>query len=73
MGGSKAETIKCVHLQFFKHLLGVKKHREQFVYGELGRMPVRNYRLLAIIRYWFKILQCDDTKYIKLMIQYDVK
>ena len=24
---------------------------------------MRNYRLIAAIRYWFKILQCDDTKY----------
>ena len=28
---------------------------------------MRNYRLIAAIRYWFKILQCEGTKYIKLV------
>ena len=54
-----------MHLQFCKHLLGVQT-QINFIYGELGRLPVRNHRLFNIIRYWFKIIQCDDTKYIKL-------
>ena len=28
---------------------------------------MRNYRLIAAIRYWFKILQCGGIKYIKLV------
>ena len=28
---------------------------------------MRNYRLIAVIRYRFNILQCDGTKYIKLV------
>ena len=66
-GFSKAETVERVHLQFCKHLLGVKiQTQNNFIYGELGRLPVRNHRLFNIIHCWFKILQCDDTKYIKL-------
>ena len=66
-GFTKAEIIERVHLQFCKHLLGIKTQTQNnYIYGELGRLPVRNRRLFNIIRYWFKILQCDDTKYIKL-------
>lgn len=64
-GFSKADAIERIHLQLCKHL-GVKiQMQNNFIYGELGRVPVRNYRLVAAIRYWFKILQCDDVKYIK--------
>lgn len=67
-GFSKAESIERVHLQFCKQLLGVKiQTQNDFIYGELGRMPVRNLRLSSIIRYWLKITRCDDSKYIKLV------
>ena len=67
-GCSKMDNIKRTHLQFCKHLLGVKiQTQNNFIYGELGRVPVRNYRSIVAIRYWFKILQCDGTKYIKLV------
>ena len=50
-----------------KHLLGVKiQTKNSFVYGELGRVPLRNHRLVSVIRYWFKVIQCDDAKYTKL-------
>lgn len=67
-GFSKADVIERTHLQFCKHLLGVKlQTQNNFIYGELGRVPIRNHRLVAIIRYWFKILHCENTKYIKLV------
>ena len=66
-GFSKADAIECIHLQFCKHLLGAKiQTQSNFIYGELGRVPVRNHRLVSAIRYWFKIVQSDDVKYIKL-------
>ena len=66
-GFSKADNIERTHLQFCKHLLGVKKQTQNnFVYGELGRVPLRNHRLVSVIRYWFKVIQCDDAKYTKL-------
>ena len=56
-GFSKAETIERVDLQFCKHLLGIKiQTQNNFIFRELGRLPVRNNRLFNIIRYWFKIL-----------------
>ena len=67
-GFSKADNIERIHLQFCKHLLWVKiQTQNNLIYCELGRVPVRNYKLIAAIRYWFKILQCDGTKYIKLV------
>ena len=64
-GFSKADNIERIHLQFCKHLLVVKiQTQNNFIYEKLGRVPVRNYRLIAAIRFWFKILQCDGTKYI---------
>ena len=66
-GFSKADVIERVHLQFCKHLLGVKiQTQNNFICGELGRVPVRNHRLVSAIRYWFKIVH-DDVKYIKLV------
>ena len=61
-------AIERIHLQFCKHLLGAKiQTQNNFIYGELGRVPVRNHRLVSAIRYWFKIVQSDDVKYIKLV------
>ena len=66
-GFSKADNIECTHLQFCKHLLGVKiQTQNNFVYKELGRVPLRNHWLVSVIRYWFKVIQCDDSKYTKL-------
>ena len=46
---------------------GVKiQTQNNFVYRELGRVPLRNHRLVSVIRYWFKVIQCDDAKYTKL-------
>ena len=67
-GFSKADAIERIHLQFCKHLFGAKIQKQNnFIYGELGRVPVRNHRLVSAIRYWFKIVQSDDVKYIKLV------
>ena len=65
-GFSNSNMIERVHLQFCKTLLGVKRTTQNdFVYGELGRLDLKHYRLISIIKYWFKILACDNTKYIK--------
>lgn len=65
-GYNIATKIERVHLLFCKQLLGVKTQTQNsLVYGELGRMPLRQLRLVKIIKYWFKILQSEDKKYIK--------
>ena len=67
-GFSQANAIERVHLQFCKRLLGVKKTTQNdFIYGELGRTTCITKRYLLIIKYWFKILYCGNTKYIKLV------
>ena len=67
-GFSQANAIERVHLQFCKRLLGVKKTTQNdFIYGELGRTTCITKRYLLIIKYWFKILYCGSTKYIKLV------
>ena len=40
--------------------------QNNIVYGELGRVILRNHLLVSVICYWFKVIQCDDAKYIKL-------
>ena len=46
-GFSKADNIERTHLQLCKQLLGVKiQTQNNFVYGELGRVPLRNHRLV---------------------------
>ena len=65
-GFLNANVIERVHLRFCKNLLGVKRSTQNdFVYGELGRTSLTYSRLVQIIKYWFKILTCDKTKYIK--------
>jgi len=55
-------------MQFCKRLLGVKKcTQNDFVYGELGRCPMQNYRMYNIVIYWTKIILCDNKRYIKIV------
>ena len=59
-GYNIATKIERVHLLFCKQLLGVKTQTQNnFIYGELGRLPLRLNRLVIIIKYWFKILRCE--------------
>ena len=55
-GFHKAPDVEKVHLMFCKKLLGVKKSTSNYmVYCELGRLPLRIYRLLRIFKYWLKV------------------
>ena len=67
-GFKQANCIERIHLQYCKKLLGVKKTTQNdFVYGEFGRTDYKTKRYLLIIKYWFKILNSHETKYIKLV------
>ena len=69
-GFSKPVQQERVHLQFCKKLLGVKKSTQNdFIYGELGRTSIQTNVFYAIINYWFKILECENSKYIKYAYQ----
>ena len=66
MGFSKASSVETVHLQFYKKLLGVKQStKNDFIYGELGRIDYQSCRFLAIIKYQFKVICSEENKYIK--------
>ena len=47
-----APEIEKVHLKFCKNILGVKRSTQNdFVYGELGRVPMQIIRYILIIKY----------------------
>ena len=70
-GFNTALQIERVHLKFCKSVLKVKQSTQNdFIYGELGRRTLITNRLFRIIKYWFKILESRENKYIKLI--YDV-
>lgn len=65
-GFYKSKSIETIHLQFCKNLLNVKQTTQNdFIYGELGRTDIQSLRYISIIKYWLKVVQCEDHKYIK--------
>ena len=65
-GFNPGKAIERVHLHFCKNILGVKKTTStDFVYGELGRMPLQNRRVYDIIIFWIKLLFQSEQKYTK--------
>ena len=65
-GFCKADKIERVHMHFCKQVLGVKfSTQNDFIYGELGRVSYYTRRLFCIIKYWFKIINADNRRYIK--------
>ena len=58
--------IERIHMRYCKQVLGVRlQTQHNFVYGE--RVPLINKRIICVLKYWFKILQSDDVKYIKIV------
>ena len=52
-------------MQFCKGLLGVKSTTQNdFIHGELGRTDYKTMRLFCIIKYWLKIVNVSESKYI---------
>ena len=65
-GFYKSPSIETVHLQYCKKILGVKQSTQNdFVYGELGRTDYQSHRYIIIIKYWLKIINSEEMKYIK--------
>ena len=51
-----------------KHILGVRgKTENNFVYSKLGRTSLKSRRAVNVIRFWIKIVQLDNTKFVKKM------
>ena len=64
-GFHPAHDIERVHLKFCKNILGVKQSTQNdFVYGELGRLPMQIIRYLRIIKYWLNIVTGKKTLYV---------
>ena len=68
-GDSQMQNVlERVHLQICKQVLGAKRATQNdFIYGELGRLDLKSGGLVTIIKYWFKILLCENKKYIKCL------
>jgi hypothetical protein len=65
-GFNNCDIIEKVHTKFCKQLLGVRPQTQNnFIYGELGRIPLKQQMLVSIIRYWLKISQSSDLKIVK--------
>ena len=55
-----------MYLKICKRKLGVKlSTKNNFIYGEAGRVSYINTRYLNIIKYWLLICNSSNTKYIK--------
>ena len=61
-GFIQANAMERIHLQFCK-----KSTQSDFIYGEFGRTSLLVKRQYFIIKYWFKILNCNENNYIKYM------
>ena len=57
--------IERVHLKFCKSILGLKPSvQNDFVYGELHRLPMKYARTINILKYWLKIVHGDKSVYL---------
>ncbi len=55
---SDCVQIERIHIRLCKQVLGVRLQTQNyFVYGELGRVPLINERIMCVLKYWFKMLQ----------------
>ena len=69
-GFHKADDIERVHVKFLKQILGVRRQTSNIaVYGELGRVPLYVLRKIRILKYWFKILNSQDSLLYKVYAQ----
>ena len=65
-GFAHGNAVERVHLGFCKQILGVKQQTQNnFIYGELGRSTMRNIRFFSIIRYWCKLIRCENSRFIR--------
>ena len=78
-GFIQANTVERVHLHFLKKLLGVKRVLKMSL--PMVNVIVHYYlaiykRQYFIVKYWFKILQCNESKYVtyiyKIMLAADL-
>jgi len=62
-GLQRLEHLEKVHLLACKRFLGVPvKTFNRMVYGELGRFPLYINSTIRCVKYWFRLLQLDDSR-----------
>ena len=60
--------IERIHTKYCKNCLGVKKSAQNdFVYGELGRLPLINIRYVRIMKYWLNIVHGNKPLYVSAL------
>jgi hypothetical protein len=61
-GNHESKAIELIHCKFLRKVLGVKKSTNlEGLYGEVGRVPMKIYRKLLMIKYWIKILTSTNV------------
>ena len=62
-----AKSVETTHMSFCKRMLKVKQTTQNdFVHGELGRVDYQSLRYINIVKFWLKLIQTDERKYIRL-------
>jgi hypothetical protein len=63
LGLSRLDTIEKVHLAACKRFLGVSLCTpNKMIYSELGRFPLFINPTLRSLRYWFRLVQLDESR-----------
>ena len=65
----KTKEIQCVErvqLRFIKYVLGVKDGTcTPAVLGETGRFPIHLTHIIKLVKYWLRLIQCQESKLVK--------
>ena len=70
-GFHEGNEVEKVHSTFCKYILQVSPNTcNVAVLGELGRHTLRTMRLIRIVKYWLKLLRCDNSRFIKQCYNY---
>ena len=73
-GFCKANQVERVQSQFCKHLFGIKQSpQNNFIYGELGRIPYQIRRHFLILKYWLKVVVKRENKFVSLIYKMMLK
>ena len=57
--------IERKHIKYCKNCLAVKKSAQNdFLYGELGRLPSIDIRYVRIVKYWLNIVHGNKSLYV---------
>ena len=65
-GHANAKDIESIHTKFLRRILGVKKSvNTSTLYGEVGRLPLEEYRKINMLKYFIQIVKSNDNNIVK--------